>query len=159
MTRWDWTWEDRSQAKHTPTADSEEGEEPQSSDPNGADSPSSVSGVATQPTPTDHVFRRRRAGAAGLAIVLLVVLIAALGSHKSSAKTHAATPKHDLSAPALTPAERAAATVRGEEKAVNSVLAYTPAVTSGGSHGNELALTFDDGPGPYTQQLVATLDR
>ena len=39
------------------------------------------------------------------------------------------------------------------------MLAYTPAVTSGGSHGNELALTFDDGPGPYTQQLVATLDR
>ena len=35
------------------------------------------------------------------------------------------------------------------------MLAYTPAVTSGGSRGHELALTFDDGPGPYTQQLVA----
>ena len=46
-----------------------------------------------------------------------------------------------------------------EEKAVDSVLAYTPAVTSGGSKGHELALTFDDGPGPYTQQLVGVLNK
>jgi peptidoglycan/xylan/chitin deacetylase (PgdA/CDA1 family) len=39
------------------------------------------------------------------------------------------------------------------------VLAYTPAVTSGGSKGHELALTFDDGPGPYTQQLVGVLNK
>ncbi len=39
------------------------------------------------------------------------------------------------------------------------MLAYTPAVTSGGNHGNEVALTFDDGPGPYTPRLVATLNR
>ena len=39
------------------------------------------------------------------------------------------------------------------------MLAYTPVVRSGGSSGNEVALTFDDGPGPYTQQLVATLDQ
>jgi peptidoglycan/xylan/chitin deacetylase (PgdA/CDA1 family) len=30
---------------------------------------------------------------------------------------------------------------------------------SGGSRGNELALTFDDGPGPYTQQLVGVLNK
>ena len=39
------------------------------------------------------------------------------------------------------------------------MLSYTPAVTSGGSKGHELALTFDDGPGPYTQQLVGVLNR
>ena len=50
-------------------------------------------------------------------------------------------------------------THQAEEKAIDSVLAYTPAVRSGGSKGKELALTFDDGPGPYTQQLVATLNR
>ncbi len=27
------------------------------------------------------------------------------------------------------------------------------------AHGNEVALTFDDGPGPYTQQLVSELNR
>jgi peptidoglycan/xylan/chitin deacetylase (PgdA/CDA1 family) len=46
-----------------------------------------------------------------------------------------------------------------EAKAIDSVLAYTPAVTSGGSKGHELALTFDDGPGPYTQQLVGVLNK
>jgi peptidoglycan/xylan/chitin deacetylase (PgdA/CDA1 family) len=105
------------------------------------------------------VVRRRRAAAIGLATVVVIVLIAAIGSHKSSGKTHVTATKDHRATPTLTPAERAVATVRGEENAINSVLAYTPAVTSGGSHGNELALTFDDGPGPYTQQLVATLDR
>ncbi len=160
MTRWDWTWEDRSQANRTPTAAIAEDDESQTSASDGDDPASNASGVAVQSAPTDHVFRRRRAGAVGLAIVLLVVvLIAAVGSHKSSGKTPVVVTKHHTRGPSLTPAERAAAVVKGEENAVNSVLAYTPAVTSGGSHGNELALTFDDGPGPYTQQLVATLDR
>ncbi|MGA9313763.1 MAG: polysaccharide deacetylase family protein [Solirubrobacteraceae bacterium] len=159
MTRWNWTWEDRSQANRTPTAGTAEDDEPQTSPSDGADSASNASGVAVQSAPADHVFRRRRAGAVGLAIVLVVVLIAAVGSHKSSGKTPVVVTKHHTRAPSLTPAERAAAVVKGEENAVNSVLAYTPAVTSGGAHGNELALTFDDGPGPYTQQLVAALDR
>ena len=152
MTRWDWTWEDRSQANLAPPlAPDETGEPP--------DMPSST-GAAPPPSPgVSPVVRRRRAAAVGLVIVLLVVLIAAVGSHKSSGKTHVTVTKHHSATPRLTPAERAAATVKGEENAVNSVLAYTPSVTSGGSHGNELALTFDDGPGPYTQQLVATLDR
>jgi peptidoglycan/xylan/chitin deacetylase (PgdA/CDA1 family) len=109
----------------------------------------------------EHVFRRRRAGAGALTIVLVALVIALLSSHGSAAPHHDSPgPDEHHSAPrSLTLAERAAATVEGEENAVNSVLAYTPAVTSGGAHGNELALTFDDGPGPYTQQLVAELDR
>jgi len=152
MSPWDWTWEDRSQANLAPpVAPEETGEAP--------DMPSSTGG-ATAPRPdTSPVVRRRRAAAIGLAIVLLVVTIVALGAHKSSGKTHVAVTERHRTVPSLTPAERTAAVVKGEEKAVDSVLAYTPAVTSGGSRGNELALTFDDGPGPYTQQLVATLDR
>ena len=46
-----------------------------------------------------------------------------------------------------------------EEGAIDRVLSYTPAVTRGGAQGNEVALTFDDGPGPYTQQLVGVLNR
>jgi peptidoglycan-N-acetylglucosamine deacetylase len=152
MTRWDWTWEDRSQANRTPPVVLDEtGEAP--------DTPSST-GAAPPPRPgVSTAVRRRRAAAIGLAVVVVIVLIAAVGSHKSSGKTHITVTKHHRAIPTLTPAERAAAVVEGEENAVNSVLAYTPAVRSGGSHGNELALTFDDGPGPYTQQLVATLDR
>jgi peptidoglycan/xylan/chitin deacetylase (PgdA/CDA1 family) len=106
----------------------------------------------------EHVFRRRRAGAGVLAILLVALSIAALSSHGSAAPRHTSAKRHTEHR-ALTPAERAAAAVEAEENAIDSVLAYTPAVTSGGAHGNELALTFDDGPGPYTQQLVATLDR
>jgi peptidoglycan/xylan/chitin deacetylase (PgdA/CDA1 family) len=44
-----------------------------------------------------------------------------------------------------------------ESAAIDRVLSYTPAIRSGGSRGDEVALTFDDGPGPYTVQLVHTL--
>ncbi|HXC45340.1 MAG TPA: polysaccharide deacetylase family protein [Solirubrobacteraceae bacterium] len=154
MTRWDWTWEDRSQANRTPPV------APDESDEESGVISSAGSGPPPR-RPVNHAVRRRRAGAAGLAIVLLVVLVAGLSSHTGSAgKTpNTLSKRHDATVRSLTPAERAAATVKGEENAVNSVLSYTPAVTSGGAHGNELALTFDDGPGPYTQQLVAALDR
>ncbi len=45
-----------------------------------------------------------------------------------------------------------------ENRAIDRVLSYTPAITHGGSSGNEVALTFDDGPGPYTEQLVGVLN-
>ena len=58
-----------------------------------------------------------------------------------------------------TPTEEQALSRQAEEGAIDHVLAYTPAITSGGAHGDEVALTFDDGPGPYTQQLVGVLNR
>jgi peptidoglycan/xylan/chitin deacetylase (PgdA/CDA1 family) len=107
----------------------------------------------------DRVYRRRRGGAGLGLIAIIALLIAAVSSHGGATHVRAHgtiryTPVRRLSA-----AERAAASARAEQRAVNSVLAYTPAVTSGGSKGNEVALTFDDGPGPYTQRLVATLNR
>jgi peptidoglycan/xylan/chitin deacetylase (PgdA/CDA1 family) len=108
----------------------------------------------------NRVFRRRRASAGVLAIVLLALAISALSSQKGSTAAHQTSARRrQLDSPTLTPTDRAFAAAKSEENAIDSVLAYTPAVTSGGSHGNELALTFDDGPGPYTQQLVATLDK
>jgi peptidoglycan/xylan/chitin deacetylase (PgdA/CDA1 family) len=107
----------------------------------------------------DRVYRRRRTGAGVLAIVLLAALISALGAHTGSGKPHVSSAGRNRTAPTPTSTQHAAAAVRAEEAAIDSVLAYTPAVTSGGSHGNEVALTFDDGPGPYTQRLVATLNR
>lgn len=107
----------------------------------------------------DRVYRRRRAGAGLGLIAVVALLIAAVSSHggPTRAKAHATT-GHVVSHPPSA-AERVAANARAEQGAIDSVLAYTPAVTSGGSKGNELALTFDDGPGPYTQQLVTTLDK
>jgi peptidoglycan-N-acetylglucosamine deacetylase len=111
----------------------------------------------------DHQRYRRRRALAGLALLaILALLITAISSHGSARRNRAATANHatrPVPATRPTPAEQRALTHQAEEKAVNSVLAYTPAVTQGGSKGHELALTFDDGPGPYTQRLVKTLDR
>jgi peptidoglycan/xylan/chitin deacetylase (PgdA/CDA1 family) len=38
-------------------------------------------------------------------------------------------------------------------------LAYTPFVRQGGDRGRDIALTFDDGPGPYTPRLLDVLER
>ncbi|MGA9285829.1 MAG: polysaccharide deacetylase family protein [Solirubrobacteraceae bacterium] len=148
MTRWDdWTWEERSQASRAPTVEPEVSSEEPSVD---------IGGGPRQGT--NQVFRRRRAGAGIVLIVVVALLIAALTSHKSPKPAHRVNKPH-VAAVSPDQAERAAATFKAEQRAINSVLAYTPAVTSGGSKGNEVALTFDDGPGPYTQQLVAELNR
>jgi peptidoglycan-N-acetylglucosamine deacetylase len=46
---------------------------------------------------------------------------------------------------------------RREARAIQKVLARTPYVALGGPHRREIALTFDDGPGPYTPRLLAVL--
>jgi peptidoglycan-N-acetylglucosamine deacetylase len=51
-------------------------------------------------------------------------------------------------------AERAA-----ENGAINRTLSYTPYVRLAGSQHRELALTFDDGPGPYTPEILSVLQR
>jgi peptidoglycan/xylan/chitin deacetylase (PgdA/CDA1 family) len=111
-------------------------------------------------TVADHQQFRRRRALAGLALLaILALLITAIGSHGGA--RHRATPDPVARHAVIvrpTPAAQQALTHKAEEKAIDSVLAYTPAVTSGGSKGKELALTFDDGPGPYTRQLVATLN-
>lgn len=146
MTRWDWTWEERSQANRTPTVESAGAEEP-------------PTGGGDDPGPgANQVFRRRRAGAGIVAIVVGTLLIAVLTSHKSPKPVSPPNKPH-VAAVSADQAERVAVAFKAEQRAINSVLAYTPAVTSGGSKGNEVALTFDDGPGPYTQQLVAELNR
>jgi peptidoglycan-N-acetylglucosamine deacetylase len=46
---------------------------------------------------------------------------------------------------------------RAESAAINRTLAYTPWVRIAGGQHREIALTFDDGPGPYTPQILAVL--
>jgi peptidoglycan/xylan/chitin deacetylase (PgdA/CDA1 family) len=109
-----------------------------------------------------HRFRRRRAvaGVALLAIVALLITAVSSGGGGSPHHTTASGPtSRRATAKRLTPAQREAQMHTAEEKAIDSVLSYTPAITSGGGKGHELALTFDDGPGPYTQQLVGVLNR
>ncbi|HEY2160591.1 MAG TPA: polysaccharide deacetylase family protein, partial [Solirubrobacteraceae bacterium] len=46
-----------------------------------------------------------------------------------------------------------------ENAAINHTLAYTPYIRIAGSEKREVALTFDDGPGPYTPGVLAVLKR
>ncbi len=105
-------------------------------------------------------IRRRRAGAAltllGAAVLLIAVALSPGGSSHRAA--HADPLPAGTAKARLTPAQRTALIDNEEEQAIDSVLAYTPAVVQGGTKGNEVALTFDDGPGPYTPQLVDTLN-
>ncbi len=104
-------------------------------------------------------YRRRRAGAA-LAVVALLVLVLSVAAHSRGGTRRPATHRATRRAAAvpLTPAQRAARQRSAEAGAVDRVLSYTPAVTEGGHTGHELALTFDDGPGPYTLQFVHVLN-
>jgi peptidoglycan/xylan/chitin deacetylase (PgdA/CDA1 family) len=161
MKRWDWTWEERSHAARTPAVEDEpSGEEPGAARRGGLPIAERRSGgqPADGRVQAAHVFRRRRAAAGLAALAFLALLIAAIGSHGSGKAGPTRVKRHVAK---LTPsaAERAQDAAAAEQKAIDSVLAYTPAVTSGGPTGNEVALTFDDGPGPYTQRLVAELNQ
>ena len=106
-------------------------------------------------------IRRRRAlalTAAGLlaGLVVLIVALSSSGHPSSPPKRLAAQTLSRRVAPAPpTPAEEKAA----ETKAVASVLAYTPFVKDAGTKVRDIALTFDDGPGPYTPQVLNVLER
>src|SRR5437763_15580148 len=46
-----------------------------------------------------------------------------------------------------------------QNRALNAALRRGEPIYCGGGHGNVVALTFDDGPGPYTEQLLDLLRR
>jgi peptidoglycan-N-acetylglucosamine deacetylase len=108
---------------------------------------------------SQQVYRRRRVVASIVALALIALAVAAISSTGGGGRTTAKAAAH-VPVGALAPAlEPRAPSVQAEEAAIDHVLSYTPAVTSGGSRGDELALTFDDGPGPYTQKLVEVLNQ
>ncbi len=109
------------------------------------------------PTPQTTI-RRRRAGAALLAVVVVALAIGASLSHGSHHAARSPPPPH-RTAPRPSSAQLRARQQAAEAAAIDGVLSYTPAIRSGGPHGNEVALTFDDGPGPYTVELVRVLNR
>jgi peptidoglycan/xylan/chitin deacetylase (PgdA/CDA1 family) len=48
---------------------------------------------------------------------------------------------------------------RAYDRAIERVLARTGVVRAGGSQRRDVALTFDDGPGPWTTRILRTLER
>ncbi|HUB36090.1 MAG TPA: polysaccharide deacetylase family protein [Solirubrobacteraceae bacterium] len=112
-----------------------------------------------EPPSRRQIFWRRRMVAIVVALALLALLIAAVSSHSSPKRSSGASAAQARARAHRAVSLRPAAAHQAEERAIDHVLSYTPAITAGGSTGKELALTFDDGPGPYTVQLVSELNR
>ena len=107
-----------------------------------------------------QIRRRRATGlvAVGAVLVLIVVIAGSGGRHTVGASAHAthrASPTR-LHAGARRRRDRLLAR---ENLAIDRLLARQPFITSGGAERREIALTFDDGPGPYTPRLLDQLQR
>ncbi len=108
--------------------------------------------------------RRRRAGAlialAGLALLLGIVIGA--GSGTGAPSPIALRGGYFGRIQALAgggPSSFSVFERASENAAINRTLASMPYVRVAGSQHREIALTFDDGPGPYTPQILSVLER
>lgn len=107
--------------------------------------------------------RRRRALAlAGLVAILLIALLVPGGGGARHGVLHASSSGFFGRLARLAgsgPASLAGRLTAAENAAINRTLAFTPFVRVAGAQHREVALTFDDGPGPYTPQIVSILQR
>ncbi len=148
LRRWSWDFDDHRRAESPPAASQPE------SAPDG-DAPATLVRV-----------RRRRAGAAAIAVVSAVALGVGLltgsrhaGAASGAASRRTATPAHDSKTVEDSTGSDARRPEDDQNAAVSAVLAYTPFVKEGADRGRDIALTFDDGPGPYTPGVLSVLER
>ena len=122
------------------------------------------------PLPGAVFLRRRRAAALAVIAVLAAIALGA-GIAVGSGAAHRARPPALASPPPLGffagiddlagDGEKSfqARELAAENAAITRTMAYAPFVRIAGSEKREVALTFDDGPGPYTQAVLAALER
>ncbi len=139
--RWNWDFEDEPAPRRRPVR------LPRSPRPSSA--PARAGARAA-------LVRRRRLAAGVVALAVLIVLVALLSSSggrtaTSTVGAHGATARAASHSPSEPEQDVGAA--------VASVLAYTPFVREGSGRGHDVALTFDDGPGPYTPEVLSVLER
>lgn len=113
--------------------------------------------------------RRRRAVAilslgAVAAALLAVAVVLLVGGGAAAPRSSVALPQEGffdrLRALAGSGAESLGARqTAAENAAINRTLAFTPYVRIAGAQHREIALTFDDGPGPYTPSILSILER
>ena len=97
-------------------------------------------------------------------ILALVVALAVLGGLSVAAFS---SPARRAKAPvtvateAIPPPPHPAGTAvaRREQNAIDRVRRYAPVITAGSARRREVALTFDDGPSPYTAMILRVLAR
>ncbi len=110
--------------------------------------------------------RRRRAGAAVVvaAAALLAGILVGAGASGTALTRHPVTALGAYFTRLRTlaghgPRSLSTSEQSAESAAVTRTLAYTPYVRIAGAQHREVALTFDDGPGPYTPQILRVLQR
>jgi peptidoglycan-N-acetylglucosamine deacetylase len=123
------------------------------------------------PPPSQSTYAARRAGLLAATLVLVLALVALVTSLSGASK-----PAHHASVSALSCARRgdarrgahagsaassaaSGAATLSPAQAVAHVRSYTPFVKEGGGRGRDVALTFDDGPGPSTPRVLDVLER
>jgi peptidoglycan/xylan/chitin deacetylase (PgdA/CDA1 family) len=112
--------------------------------------------------------RRRRVAAAAAAVAVLALAVgtivgAGAAGGSASAPRPAAVPSGYFTRIETLagggPTSFARTELTAENDAINDTLAHTPYVRAAGAQHREIALTFDDGPGPYTPQVLSVLER
>ncbi len=121
--------------------------------------PPRTNGRAVQP----H-HRRRRALALGVlaGVALIAGVVAGAGGGTAARPVLDRAPGYFSRLQTLAgtgPGSFVATEKADENAAIDRTLAYTPYVRIAGSEHKEIALTFDDGPGPYTGQVVSALQQ
>jgi peptidoglycan/xylan/chitin deacetylase (PgdA/CDA1 family) len=113
-----------------------------------------------------RLFRRAPLVLAFLAAAIAAVLVVAsnTGSDlRSPAEAQANGPISGSARPhrqrAAAPPHQPRATPSSDSRAINRVLGFAPLITGGGTRRRVIALTFDDGPSPYTPAVVSALVR
>lgn len=149
--RWNWDFEDE------PRRASKTAAPPRSAPPR--PQPGSQAQPPSRPQPSPSARFRRRRLAAALVVVAIALVLAIVLSSSSGGRAGVRSAGTGSSHAATHPAEPVLDTQELEQKAVSSVLAYTPFVRAGGTRGHDIALTFDDGPGPYTPEVLDVLER
>jgi peptidoglycan/xylan/chitin deacetylase (PgdA/CDA1 family) len=116
---------------------------------------------------TPLLARCQRGGALLLACLLVVAGVAIMASagpgraarrHRPAA-THRALSREPGRSPRRPQASARGALVHRQNAAIDRLLARQPFIRSGGTERREVALTFDDGPGPYTPAILTELQR
>jgi peptidoglycan-N-acetylglucosamine deacetylase len=92
-------------------------------------------------------------------LAAVIALVAVLVSVSGSSGTHPASRVDATTARRATRVKRHTIHVVSPDQAVASVLAYTSFVKEGSTRARDVALTFDDGPGPYTPGVLSVLER
>jgi peptidoglycan/xylan/chitin deacetylase (PgdA/CDA1 family) len=107
----------------------------------------------SQPALPVHERRLRLAGGAVLLAACAAVVGSLLGLGSSGSSSAEAEKR------AASPWQQARARLAVESRTIDRTLARTPYVSRGSGGERNVALTFDDGPGAQTAQILETLER